>query len=128
MVSKVKSPIVYREIRRVFQPWCRQEGFRRTKSTIAAWYREHDRAVRKHGFLCFWFQVSAWDNSLTAEFQLSHEPKMSHYGRQRIGWVLTPEQRQLVLTREAESRRRTPTLSSPRLDRLGDATVTLSAE
>lgn len=114
VTAKIKSAIVYRQIGQVFQPWCRQQGFRRVRSSRAAWYREHDPKVYRRRFLCFWFQVSAWDNSFTSEFQLAHEPRMSHYGRRRIGWVLNEEDRRTVLTRESEIRERlrAPEISS----------------
>jgi len=91
----------------VFQPWCGAHGFRRTKSRMVGWFREFEPESRKHRFPCFWFQVSSWSDQFTAEFQLSHEPRISVYGRERMGRILSEAQRHRVLARGAQIQQKT---------------------
>ena len=79
----MQSTEAYRVVREVVGPWCRVQGFRRTKSAFPGWYKPvTDR------FLVFWFQCDkrGWDNfagsKFTVEFQLGSEPGI---GTMRVG-------------------------------------------
>ncbi len=71
----MKSTEVYRIIRDVIAPWCKTQGFKRTKGGMLGWYKPVGNK-----FLVFWFQCSmdGWDNFAGSRFvvdtQLSDEP------------------------------------------------------
>jgi hypothetical protein len=69
---KMKSTDVYRVIRGVIGPWCKQNGFRKGPGGMLCYVRPQDTR-----FLLFWFQCSqdGWDafagSKFVVEFQFS---------------------------------------------------------
>jgi len=101
----VKSTEVYRVLRNHVGPWCKSEGFRRTKGGMLGWYRSHQARQ-----LVFWFQCSqhGWDphtgSQFTLEFQLDDrpEPGLGFRNRCRFHEFLTAEELEAVRARQNE--------------------------
>lgn len=87
---------VYKIARNVLAPWCKQHGFKRTKSRVLGWYRPVE-----DGFLVFWLQCSTqgWDDyagsKFVVGFNLVDRPEAnSYYGTRwkRLPHLLTQAQ------------------------------------
>jgi len=69
------STEVYKILRELFAPWCKDHGFKRTKGGLLGWYRQIGNE-----YLVFWFQcwTNGWDeyagSKFTIEFQLANKP------------------------------------------------------
>jgi hypothetical protein len=74
----MKSTEVYRAIRQLVGPWCKQNGFKKTSSGMLGYIKPQDGR-----YLVFWFQCSqeGWDayagSKFVVEFQLS---SLDHIG------------------------------------------------
>jgi hypothetical protein len=94
----MKSTEVYRLIREVIGPWCKEEGFKRTAGGMLEWHRPH---AGQH--LVFWFQCGkdGWDpyagSQFTVEFQVSGDTRPGAAGiRHRLGYFLSEAEREEI--------------------------------
>ena len=95
----MKSTEVYKILREVLAPWCREHGFKRIKSGMLGW---HKRIGQE--YLVFWFQCSrdGWDeyagSKFIVEFQLASEPVIGiGRNRKRLPALLSKTQLDQVL-------------------------------
>jgi hypothetical protein len=62
----VTSKLVYRAIRNAVGPWLKTEGFRRTRSTSAAWYRPSGETMQLTvGFSVDFYGGADWGNGIS---------------------------------------------------------------
>lgn len=104
--ATMKSTEVYSIVRSALGPWCKQQGFKRTKGGMLGWYRPVG-----NWFVLFWFQVSldGWDpyagSKFIVEFQISDEPRIGSLRavhRSRLPKYLSDDQLERV--RELQNR------------------------
>lgn len=96
----MKSTEVYKLIREVVGPWCKDQGFKRTSGGLLGWHRPE-----RNGHLVFWFQCwkSGWDpypgSSFITEFQFADDPRpgAAINGRHRLPWFLNESELQEAL-------------------------------
>ncbi|MCI0631607.1 MAG: hypothetical protein L0Y44_13235 [Phycisphaerales bacterium] len=80
----MKSTEVYKLIREVIGPWCKEQGFKRTTGGMLGWHRPHADQQ-----LVFWFQCSqdGWDpytgSKFILEFQVAGDPQPGASGARR---------------------------------------------
>lgn len=107
----MKSTEVYKALREVLGPWCKQAGFKRTTGGVLGWHRPLPGGLHQ----VFWFQCSqdGWDpyrgSKFIVEFQVSGEPAIGvGLQRRRLPRYLDADQLEQVRALQNEVIRRLP--------------------